>query len=72
MLLLCAMDPKRVAEINRIAEDDTVGSLSPADQDKHINTETPKVYSDASAAGSDVIERIIGEESEWKDVYSSP
>ena len=68
MLLLCAMDPKRVADINRITEDDTIGRRSPADHDKYINAEMPKVYSDASAAGSDVVGGIIGEESEWKDI----
>ena len=67
-LLLCAMDPLRVGEINKIAEDDTVGSLSPADHDKYINTEMPKVYSDTSANGEDVIGGTIGEESHWKDV----
>ena len=67
-LLSCAMDPTRVGEINKIAEDDTVGSLSPADHDKYINTEMPKVYSDAPADGEDAIGGTIGEESEWKDI----
>lgn len=62
------MDPKRVAELNKIAEDDAYGSLSPADHDKYINIETPKVYSDSAAAGTGVIGGIIGEESEWKDI----
>ena len=33
------MDPKRVAEWNKIAEDDTYGNLSPADRDKYINVD---------------------------------
>lgn len=54
--------------LNKIAEDDTYGSLSPAQHDMYINIETPKVYSNSSVAGADVIGGILKEDSEWKDI----
>ena len=44
ILIFIYWGPKHMTNLNKIAEDATYGSLSPADHDKYINVEMPKIH----------------------------